>query len=114
MLFDSNGYLIRITDKNSNSININYSNNRITSIADTSQRSITLLYDEDGYLKEIRYRDVNLRVKATKYSYDKTGDLLTAITEEDLTQSLYSYNTANELSMIKSGYKNKKIHSRKQ
>lgn len=111
MLFDSNGYLIRITDKNSNSININYSNNRITSIADTSQRSITLLYDEDGYLKEIRYRDVNLRVKATKYSYDKTGDLLTAITEEDLTQSLYSYNTANELSMIKSGYKNKKIHS---
>ena len=48
LVFDSNGYLIKVRDKNSNTLAITYSNSRIAKITDGAGRATSFTYLKDA------------------------------------------------------------------
>ncbi len=72
-LFDGDGRLIKITDDNNNSIEIIYTDDRITTVKDAVNREFSFLYDDNGYLTSITAPD------GTQITYTYASDLLTAV-----------------------------------
>lgn len=114
LVFDSNGLLIAVRDKNENKIAITYSDKRIKAIMDGAGRVFTLTYSQDsdgnnehliqivspaGEKKVFAYSDGNLisvtdvDSKRITYTYDNKG-LLTSAMNVNGYQVKYTYYTA--------------------
>lgn len=94
-IFDDKFRLIRIIEENNvNQININYTNDQITSVTDSVGRTFTFAYDSEGYLTEICAPD------GTKVMYEYVDNFLTKITYPDSTKTLITYDTAGYPSAV--------------
>ena len=94
-LFDADGRLTRIEDRNGNFITFTYTNGRLTRIENSAGRWVELAYTGDGLIREItapegvrlRYAYDNGRLRfftdargqTTEYVYDADGRLTTII-----------------------------------
>ncbi len=92
-LFDSLGRLIKITDAFDNSMEITYTDNRITAVTDGAGRSFTFEYNASGFLASITAPDNT----CVLYLYE--GDLLSNITYQDGRKAVISY-SANKPSEV--------------
>ncbi len=119
--FDHNGRLIKIEDKHSNKILVNYLNNRIAEIQDGAGRNFTFAYNSNGFLTSVTAPDGSM----VSYEYDNTlleriifpdgkviafgwGDNpkinVTALLDSNTSES-------NEIHIIEYAYKGEKIFS---
>ncbi|MBQ4119969.1 MAG: hypothetical protein IJD45_06225, partial [Clostridia bacterium] len=72
-LFDGNGRLIKITDENNNTMEIVYTDNKITSVKDAVNREFSFLYDDNNFLTSITAPD------GSQITYAYNNNLLTAV-----------------------------------
>ncbi len=92
-LFDASGRLIKITDANNNSMCINYTAGRITSVVDGAERCFDFMYNDSGYLMAILAPD------GSTVSFSYNGAQLSKITYPDGRQVNVSYNSLKPASV---------------
>ena len=92
-LFDASGRLIKITDANNNSMCINYTAGRITSVVDGAERCFDFMYNDSGYLTAILAPD------GSTVSFSYNGAQLSKITYPDSRQVNISYNSLKPASV---------------
>lgn len=83
------GLVSKITDRNNNSLSFTYSNGKLTRIADDAGRTITLAYNQKGFLTKA---SASFSKGSYIYQYDSKGRL-TNITDPMENTTSYSYNT---------------------
>ena len=94
--FDANGYLVKIQDKNGNSVNITVdSQGKATVVTDQAGRHFTVSY-ENNLIKNIR-DDTNNRT----ISYEYTGSHLTCVTDAMGNNTIYAYDTEGRIAEIR-------------
>ena len=84
MEFNSANDLVKIIDRNDNTMTITYASGKVASVADGSGRTMTLTYS--GNLQKI----TDVAGRHIQYSYDASGNL-TQITYPDNLASIYAY-----------------------
>ncbi|WP_010075579.1 DUF6531 domain-containing protein [Clostridium cellulovorans] len=89
--FNTSGYLSTIKDNNGNIETLNYSGTILKSVTDGAVRISTLDTDTSGRLKGV----IDSSNRRTSYEY--TGNLLTSISYPDGKQTIYSYNSSNNM-----------------
>jgi RHS repeat-associated protein len=91
--FNSGGQLISETDRNGNSVSLEYSEGRLESVSDDAGRELTFAYDAGGQIESVTDPMGN----TVKYGYED-GDLVT-VTEpgESSPRWEYKYNSSHEL-----------------
>ena len=91
--FTTSGYLSSITDSNSNTLNIAYTNSRISSITDGAGRVTSFSYNADyTLLQSITEPSTN---KVINFEY--TGNELTKITDPDGHYSTFTYDADGKM-----------------
>jgi RHS repeat-associated protein len=98
--FDSQGRLTSITDKNNNSLNLAYNNadypKLATTISDDLGRSLTISYDQDGFLTSVV--DFGQPPRAVQYAYNEGR--LTRVTDVSNNHIDYEYDQNGYLTKI--------------
>lgn len=85
--FDGSGRLVKIKDRNENTISINYNDEgQIDNVTDTAGRQINFVYDDELRIKEI----TDTQNRRVKYDYDEKGDLVT-VTDSNVGITKYEY-----------------------
>lgn len=99
LVFDSNGYLIKVRDKNSNTLAITYSNSRIAKITDGAGRatSFTYLKDANGTATDLSQITMPSG-QAIAFAY--TSQMLTSVTDMDGTVIKYTFASNGNLSTV--------------
>lgn len=93
--FSTGGYLLSVTDANSNTVTITYVNNRITTVTDGAGKQITFEYDSSNFLTAIK----DPAGRATTFHY--LSDYLKYISYPDgKTTCFYFNNTDSRMSRI--------------
>ncbi len=102
--FNQNGYLVSITDKNSNTVSVTVdTNGKIQKVTDSVGREYNYTYGENGLLSSI----TDCMNRTVAYSYDSSNRLesvtgvLRTITEQ------YSYNSNNKLTRVSDAFENR-------
>ena len=94
--FDTNGYLVKIWDKNGNSVTITVdSQGKATGVTDQAGRHFTVSY-ENNLIKNIK-DDTNNRT----ISYEYTGSHLTCVTDAMGNKTRYVYDTEGRIVEIR-------------
>ncbi|NOZ64202.1 MAG: RHS repeat protein, partial [Caldiserica bacterium] len=70
--FDQAGKLVKIEDRNGNFLTLSYQENKLQKVADRAGRKIEFLYDEAGYLSEIK----NAGGDSWYLTHDPAGNLI--------------------------------------
>lgn len=83
---DQNEKILSVTDGSGNTLNISYSNGRLSHISDLSNRKIEYLYNSNGNLTQIKYFDG----ESSYYEYDNLN-LLTKVKNVDGYSIIYDY-----------------------
>ncbi|WP_028578878.1 RHS repeat-associated core domain-containing protein [Desulfogranum japonicum] len=89
-LFDTNGNIVRYTDKNGNSIHYTYTDDLLSSVSNDFGNAITYTYT-DGKLTGISSAQGDYQ-----YAYD-SNDNLTTVTQPDNTTIQYLYEDSNDV-----------------
>ena len=99
LVFDSNGYLIKVRDKNSNTLAITYSNSRIAKITDGAGRvtSFTYLKDANGTATDLS--QITMPSGQT-IAFAYTSHMLTSVTDMDGTVTKYTFASNGNLSSV--------------
>lgn len=97
LLFDAKGKLMKIADRNRNSIELVYTNNQITTIKDNLNNQIRITWGEFGQSPRITALEIG-RLKA-RYEYSKFG-ALTAAVGADGVRFVYDYDDEFNMSKI--------------
>lgn len=95
-IFSNGGYLIKLRDKNGNTVSLGYSNNRIIKLTDGAGRVTRLEYYKDSAGNPTNLSQVTDpagRIK--KFGY--TNNNLTAIADVDGQRVIYTYDSRNML-----------------
>jgi YD repeat-containing protein len=95
-LFDADGRLAEIRDRNGNSIVLeyDYSSSRLVRIVDTRGNTATLTYGADGYLRSVDYDYASLQ--AVGFSHDASGNLA-SFTKADGGVIVFTYDASGRL-----------------
>ncbi|MDO4337443.1 MAG: RHS repeat-associated core domain-containing protein [Eubacteriales bacterium] len=95
LVFNSSGYLVKVRDKNSNAVEVTYTNGRITKLTDGANRVINLTYQTDSsgtaYLSQVT------APSGRKKTFAYTSGNLTSITDTDGEKVVYTYDSRNML-----------------
>ncbi|KOO40323.1 DNRLRE domain-containing protein [Priestia koreensis] len=92
--YDTAGNIIKMSDKQNKEINFQYNNQgQINSIMSDSKR-VTYLYDQYGYLSEVRYYKNSTQDSSVKFSYDSSHQL-TSVVDGDERETTLSYKNGN-------------------
>ena len=86
--FNSSGYLVSVTDKNQNSIQITYTSGKITQVTSGANQAITFSYNSSDYLTAV----TDNAGRVTQFAYNANG-YLTQITYPDSTATQLSYSS---------------------
>lgn len=99
LIFNADGYLIKVADENSNALTITYTNNKISGITDGAGKRVLCEYS-NNHLSKVK--DPANRIKSFSYN----GTNLEKITDVDGVYSTYSYDSKKLLTAAKeqSGY----------
>lgn len=87
-VFSAGGYLLTVTDANSNTVTITYSNNQITTLTDGAGKKITFEYNSSNFLTAIK----DPAGRATTFNYD--GNYLRYIGYPDGKTTYFYYGNA--------------------
>ena len=102
-VFNSNGYLTKISDKNNNTVNINVNNSgKIQKVTDSVGREYLYTYNSNGYLSKITDpagRNVN-------YSYDSYNRLVSVTGVMGSVTQKYGYTVADRLKTVYDAFDN--------
>lgn len=100
MMFNTQGYLRRIKDRNGNRLIIAYSNARVSQLTDGAGRITTLTYATDTADGISRLSKITTPSGQTK-TFAYTSGRLTSITDIDGSVLTYTYNGSNLLTSVK-------------
>ncbi|MBI3999878.1 MAG: RHS repeat protein, partial [Candidatus Omnitrophica bacterium] len=93
VLFDTNGKILKETDRFGKYLSYAYLGGRIASISDSLSRSINLTYDLNGKVTRI---DGPLALSAT-YTYNASGDLISVRDNRTTLVTSYTYDASHNL-----------------
>lgn len=96
LVFNANGYLIKVRDNNSNTLTIGYANNRITKLTDGVGRVTTLLYSKDSAGKAADLIEMTPPSGKKKLFTYASGNLV-SIKDMDGETITYAYNSNHML-----------------
>ncbi|QUI24512.1 DNRLRE domain-containing protein [Vallitalea pronyensis] len=94
--FDNNGKISSIVDTNDNQTNYGYTNGKLTSITDSSNRIVTIMYGTNGYVSSINMPEG----RTISYEYDLNGNL-TKVIDPELKEVSFDYDAEHTLTSIK-------------
>ena len=95
-IFDKNGRLVRVEDRNRNSLRLAYnSDGRLARITDSCDQSISFKFNKGGRIEKI----TDTRGRAISYAYD-AGDFLVSMTPVDGQTMQYSYDNLGRMTSI--------------
>ena len=99
--FNDQGKLVKVADKNGNSITLSYgSDGRLSKIEDNFNRKMFLSFNKDGFVSRIEGEDK----KVATYSYNDAGDLIKSV---DSDKNTYTYGYDRDHNMTSIGYSDK-------
>lgn len=93
--FDANGRLATITDRNGNVTKLSYTGQNLTSVIAPDGRALTLSYDANGRLVELR----DPLGRRAVFSYNASGNLVSA-TDLSGAVTTYAYDAAGRITAI--------------
>lgn len=94
LVFDENGFLVRVYDENENFVNYTYSDGKLCKVNDSYGRVILLFY-RDGILSSL----LDPQKRTTTYAYDEAGKLL-SVTHPGGLKSSFAYDEQERLTKI--------------